>query len=222
MGLNYTACHYHPDRVAVTVYERCRRPICLEDKRIYRKKHSRGVGDNVSYYYTQHDYCILCNASQLRLDANPAGILIAIPIILFFFIMIPSSFMDIGFFNPILLMFGGFIIIFALAAGGSIISARTRAQNAENEAYQFKSSLYSSSDFSSKPSFEYHKNSPVPESYEDKYYQQSFKDVKKSSDVFSIVCFECGAQLSLNDKFCPNCGDSTHDELVNYYKLHPN
>lgn len=222
MGLNFTACHYHPDRVAVTVCERCRRPICLEDKRIYRKKHSRGAGDDVSYYYTQHDYCILCNASQLRSDAKPTGILIAIPIILFFFIILPSPVMAIGFFNPFFLMFGGFVIIVALAAGGSIISARAKAQNAENEAFQFKSSLYSGSDVSSRPSFEYHKNTPVPELYEDKYYQQTVKDVKKTSNMFSIVCFECGTQLSLNDKFCPNCGDSTHDELVNFYKLHSN
>ena len=58
-------CSYHPNIVAKFVCERCRRPICEVDKRVYRQIHYR---DDESSFYTYHDYCILCNATTLRND----------------------------------------------------------------------------------------------------------------------------------------------------------
>ena len=103
---------------------------------------------------------------------------------------------------------------------GSTISARNKAQEAEEEAMKFKSSLYSRSDSTSRPSFGYHKTYQSTDSYENPYERKSSQEIKKSPDLFSVVCFECGANITLEDKFCQNCGDSTHDELINYYKVH--
>ena len=50
-------CEFHPKRIALCVCERCKRPICLEDKRILKNKFL-GV-DN-----TYHTYCPLCNYIQ--------------------------------------------------------------------------------------------------------------------------------------------------------------
>ena len=221
MGLNFTSCHYHPDKIAVTICERCRRPICLEDKRIYRKRHTRGSGDNASYYYTHHEYCVLCNASQLRLDANPYGLLFFIPFALIFFIIfggVASGFNGAG--SIFIAFFGIFFVIILIISLGQTMSTRSKAQNAEQEALEFKSTLYSKSDSSSRPSFKYDKKRSVPEIYDDDFYERSPKEIKKSDDLFSIVCFECGTHINLEDKYCQNCGDSTHDELINYYKLH--
>ena len=219
MALNYTSCHYHPNKMAVTVCERCRRPICLEDKRVYRKKHPRGGGQYRSYYYTTHDFCILCNASQLRADANPFAFLIFIPFLLIFFIFFGGTAGFIGGGGLFLSMFVLFFIVFIIIVLGSTLSARNKAESAENEAMNFKSNLYSRSDNTSRPSFSYHKSNEVPDSYEDMYGQRSKSEIKNSPDLFSIVCFECGAHINLEDKYCQNCGDSTHDELINYYKV---
>ena len=219
MSYNYTQCHYHPDRMAVTVCERCRRPICLEDKRNYRKKHTGNTGQNAYSYYTNHDYCILCNASQLRSDASPLSFLIFLPfIIIFFFIFggLAGFILGSGSFGSIFFLF---ILIMILFGVGSFLSARTKAEAAENDAMIFKSNLYSHSDSSSRPAFNYYKNNPLPDSYEDIYGIKAEQEIKNDPNLFSIVCFECGAHIDLQDKFCPNCGDSTKEELMNYYQI---
>ncbi|MHA1225797.1 MAG: hypothetical protein ACTSR2_04405 [Candidatus Hodarchaeales archaeon] len=50
MNLNYTPCAYHPDKVAATKCERCNRPICLEDKRIYEESRYRRIGKHRRRY----------------------------------------------------------------------------------------------------------------------------------------------------------------------------
>ena len=219
MNLNYTACHYHPDRVAVTVCERCRRPICLEDKRIYRKRHTSHSGNYSRSYYTTHEYCILCNASQLKSDANPLAFLIFIPFLLIFFFIFGGTAGFVLGSGGVFSIFVIFFLFFIIIMVGSNLSARGKAQEAENEAMLFKSGLYSKSDNTSQPSFNYHKNYQTSPIYDDPYQNKSKKEIKKSPDLFSVVCFECGANINLNDKYCQNCGDSTHDELINYYKV---
>lgn len=51
-------CEFHPKRIAFSVCERCKRSICLEDKRILKNKFL-GL-DNISY----HSYCPICNYIQ--------------------------------------------------------------------------------------------------------------------------------------------------------------
>jgi hypothetical protein len=50
-------CAYHPDRKAITICYRCRRPICFEDRRI-----SQNTG--------QKEYCIPCKANQVKSNFN--------------------------------------------------------------------------------------------------------------------------------------------------------
>ena len=40
----------------------------------------------------------------------------------------------------------------------------------------------------------------------------------KNTKGTALACFECGGFLSFKDKFCPNCGDSTAEELHAYSK----
>ena len=49
--------------------------------------------------------------------------------------------------------------------------------------------------------------------------KQSILESQKNT---TISCYECGSYLTLEDKFCPSCGDSTHDELIDYYKVNIN
>ena len=76
-----------------------------------------------------------------------------------------------------------------------------------------KNSLASREDSSSKPAFNYSKSGPVPNSYSDVSLE------KHHQDLFSMNCYECGANLTLDDKFCQNCENSTHDELMDIYRV---
>lgn len=212
----YTTCDYHPNKMAVTTCERCRRPICLEDKRIYRKRHRRSHGKYSTTYYTSHEYCVLCNASQLRSDANPLGFLIFIPFLVFFFIIFGGAAGAAGGVGPFFTIFILFFLFIIVSAVFSTIRAREKAEQAENEAMNFKATLYSTNDATSRPSFNYYKTSPVPDSYDNPYFQKSNKEIKKAPDLFSIVCYECGANINLEDKFCQNCGDSTKEEIKDF------
>lgn len=219
MDLNYTSCHYHPNKMAVTVCERCRRPICLEDKRIYRKMHTSRFSNVSKSYYTTHEYCILCYASQLKSDANPLAILVFLSFILIFSLIFGGAAFVAGAGIFTFSIFGLFLILLIVIIIGSVKSSRNKAQQAEDEAMRFKSSVYSNSSTDSQPSFGYHKDTKIPSHYDNPFENKTPQEIKKSPDLFSIMCFECGAHISLDDKFCPNCGDSTHDELIEYYKI---
>ena len=154
MSLEHTPCSYHPNKVAVTICERCRRPICLEDKRVYRRSHSSGSSNYRRSYYTSHDYCVLCNSSQLSTDAkwSPMIFICFIPFILVFvgmfsFIPFGSDFgsFDIGFFGFFPLIFIGFIAFFVLMMFISINQTKNRAKNAEMEANSFRNNMNNSS-----------------------------------------------------------------------------
>jgi len=62
----------------------------------------------------------------------------------------------------------------------------------------------------------------------DGYNEHDFEEnlskqtILESQKKATISCYECGSYLTLQDKFCPNCGDSTHDELIDYYNVQKN
>ena len=55
---NIVRCHFHPKRIALSVCERCQRPICLEDKRTLD-----GITvTNFDFQYfvrNTHNYCLI-------------------------------------------------------------------------------------------------------------------------------------------------------------------
>ncbi|UCG02126.1 MAG: hypothetical protein JSW11_21360 [Candidatus Heimdallarchaeota archaeon] len=66
MNFPNTPCYYYKSKIAVTKCERYNHPICLEDKRIYKRTrcYKNGVSNgrvSYSYDYVYYD-CIPCNA----------------------------------------------------------------------------------------------------------------------------------------------------------------
>ena len=114
-----TACVYHPNVGAASICERCRRPICLNDQRMYRKSRSRGSGSRRRTWTETYMYCIACNADTLRSDASGS---IVIGIIMM--VLLGTIFLRV---------FGPFVFIFILLFGLSIFSARNKADAAEKE-----------------------------------------------------------------------------------------
>ncbi|MFW9930315.1 MAG: zinc ribbon domain-containing protein [Candidatus Thorarchaeota archaeon] len=233
-SLKFTPCAYHNDKAAVTTCERCHRPICLEDKRVYRRTHYQ----NDNTYVTTHDYCILCFASQKKTDSN---LHIVGAIIFIIFIIIGFGFFTSAMNNansqisnnepqfPDYVVFsgstisvyssnqttpnglgnpGGLFVIFLFIAIifviGGVIYSKTQSDQATDEALQFKRKM-SNSDWSKPP----------------KRIANSFKNnitplqIKKKQ-ISKINCFECGTELSPDDQYCPNCGDNTKDEMKKY------
>ena len=242
--MSSTRCYYHPEKTAVTVCERCHRPICLEDKRVYRKTHYSNTGFNNDNYYgsntyvTTHDYCPLCYASQKQTNVYTSiigGIIFVVFIIigLGFFASISNSFsssssnfnqnpsypqnvvisgvthsvMQTNNNGSMLSMpdfsgiFAFFIIIAVCAIIGGIIYSKMQADSAVDEAMRFKRNLKTSQSSSSSRYVNLNTVKPL--------YQ-------KKKEVGTINCFECGSPLSLDDQFCPSCGDSTKDEIQAY------
>lgn len=214
MYANSTNCHYHPSKMAITICERCRRPICLDDKRIYNKRHTKHYGKFTKTYYTQHDYCVLCNASQLRRDASSLGLVIFLPIIFIFFIIIISfGFKSAG--GSIIIM--GMLLLMALIFSFSYINAQKKAKAAEIDAYNFKMTLQGNPSNYDTPSYYQNRSNTRQSSFDNTYMKHRRNQISKEN-LFDISCYECGARINIDDKYCQNCGDSTKEELESYYR----
>ena len=228
-------CHYHPHRPANTYCDRCRRPLCFDDNRLYRKQESTMFVDNSISALGESsfgsggtlNYCILCNATALRNDINLLRVLFYL---LPFFIL---SFVIIYFFPLYAIIFVVFTIIFVVIYIKQVIKAR----QAENEAILFKKSLRESPDASTYGFLTSRRGITTIDNTAqiDIYSSRGSKGTKGTKgtkgskgskgilgsrptkeSIFHIVCFECGRGLDLNDKFCPHCGDSTRNEIKRY------
>ena len=163
-------------------------PICADDKKIYKKFNlQKVISKEVNAYYTSHDYCVLCNASQLKSDVNLEKFLFFVPFSLifsFFFGLFLAFLIGPGFLFTISLIFSIFIVLVIV----STIFSLDLSQTAGNEAKIFKSSLNSYSNDSIK------------------VISNSFKSdllIRPSSNF----CLNCESNLSSNVMFCQNCGE---------------
>lgn len=203
-------CHYHPPREAVTVCARCSRNLCFDDKRLYRYQHSSslgvGIGElDITSVERTLDYCILCNATQLRNDINPLKIIyIFLPFLVFAFIIVYL-------FPPSALLFGSFIFVFIILWIFQVKKARA----AENEAMIFKESL-KTDEYSRTYGFLTSKRglATIDDHAQIDIYSSRQKKVgtrrPSKERIFHMVCWQCSTKLELTDKFCPKCGDPIH------------
>ena len=60
----------------------------------------------------------------------------------------------------------------------------------------------------------------IRETKEYNFYFEKLQERLRSSNnnrinpkKYPLVCFQCGEKLEPEDNFCPNCGESTSDEL---------
>ena len=226
-------CHYHPHRPATTRCDRCRRPLCFDDNRLYRKQDSSifvdnsisGLGESTFGLNRTLNYCILCNATALRNDIS----LIRVSFYFLPYIVLAGL---ISYLYPLsLIIFAPFTILFIVIYIFQVIKAR----RAENEAMLFKKSLKESPDASTYGFLTSRRGiTTIDDSAQiDIYSTRDSKGSKGSKgsrgsksllntsrpskeSIFHIVCFECGRGLDLTDKFCPHCGDSTKEEIKKY------
>ncbi|MHA2104669.1 MAG: hypothetical protein ACW981_14670 [Candidatus Hodarchaeales archaeon] len=219
MNLQHTPCSYHPNKVAVAVCERCRRPICLEDKRIYRRRHSSGSGNYRRSRYTSHEFCVLCNTAKLSSDAkwSPLSLVCIFPFILIFvFAFIPLFTIsdiggDFGFFGIFPLFFIGIFVFMILIIFGTVSQTKKKSQQAEIEASTFRDSL-------NNPSSPYTFQRYTGDGFDSPRQSDAFSSNSiPYSKSFSLVCYECGSNITIDDKFCSNCGDSTKQEIEKHY-----
>ncbi len=221
MNESFTPCFYHPNKAAITVCERCRRPICIEDKRIFKEEESRS-----SYYFSgilrtkttikTFDFCILCNASMLKLKANSSkDSLKFLPIIGLFFLVVsfflsksPSNFIWIG-------IIGLLCVVVCLGIIASVTTNFAEANKAKSDVLHLLSSsqIQTTTSINSHLSFESQNNDFL----ERDSTQNTLLIPEKDDDIFSLTCYKCGYAITLQDKFCQNCGHSTHEELINFY-----
>jgi len=192
MSNNNLNCHFHPYRDAIGKCEQCGKLLCVECKNIYRRRHSTGSGDHISYYYNQQELCTPCFYDEKIKRYHPAGY---ICLILFGFIFLGASiFMfneSIDFMNswmsatndpsPSILPF--FTSIFIIVAIGliafgiiSLINAPKKVKELEAKKKVFYEMISSS----------------------DKARESSYLKYK--------YCSLCGSQDDLNAKYCSNCG----------------
>ncbi len=199
----YVPCAYHPNVMASNICERCRRPICSSDVRIYTKWRGRRH-HRVKIY---RRYCVPCNAAVLQHDASLEA---QFPGIVILIIGTFIAFAIHPLFALIVIVFGFF----------SYYSQKSKADRAMAEVTAFQQST-ATSRRTTNP------KTPIitasrPQVTASPAVQSTVPLTSNSEDAttpgeFAMVCFECGEKLLLTDKFCPNCGDSTQEELQAYY-----
>ncbi len=245
--MSTTKCYYHRDKIAIATCERCHRPICLEDKRVYHKTHRYSD----SRYETTRVYCTVCYGSQKEQDSAYAviGGIIAIVVIIFGLLAfgsmassmptvnsnnynnnmyVPSEFTMSGTTyycnnngictpststtpvasssassNPVFIIL--LITVFIILAIGAIIYVRSQTTEHVKEATSLKrqSELINTKKLDSIGSNILYSVKPLSQ---------------KKKELARLQCYECGTELSSDDKYCPNCGDDTKQELADYNK----
>ncbi|MFX1274355.1 MAG: B-box zinc finger protein [Promethearchaeota archaeon] len=196
------SCHFHPNRDAITKCEHCGKLICVECKNVYRKSHSSGSGDNMSYYYTHYDLCSPCFYDQKIKALNPVGsifliisgiLIIIFSLSMFSFMIIPPQFPASSFpqlqdrpvipsfntFSFIMLIPFFFGIVFIIIGIILICTAPRKkdALKAKKELFLESISLQS---------------------------QEQIEDIL----VNNLYCPLCGAQEDINAKYCSKCGST--------------
>lgn len=200
LSLSIIICHYHRNRIAFAICERCRRPICLEDKRILIKDYSYFEHNNSNY----HSYCLICFGVQLEKTTITYEYLI---IEIFSFLIIFILGIDLtNIFVPIFII----TVFFAY-------NSNKRIQLARSDIYQFKMHLYTSKDTIINPSFNFPKYANAGK---ENSSTNILKALKVTNVLYSIVCYECGNQIQSKFDFCSNCGYRSPDELISLYKIH--
>ena len=194
-----TTCSFHPERKSVAICTRCHRNLCSEDRRIFDNK--KQVGPR-TFELIKQDYCPVCYVTLLKRNDNKIYFYLLGMIFLTIFIPIIGygkiSGNDILYFEIVLIIVIAFTIMFILIINkvdGSKMS------NAELEANRFLNSLDDKSIlFSSVKG-------------KDPTFDLSHYKLLSLPDSRHLVCLQCVEHLSLTDKFCPNCGNSTDDEF---------
>lgn len=202
------ACYYHPNRRAVEKCERCHRLICLQDKNVYRQRHSRGTGNHRSYYYSERIYCTPCyldvqrEGYQAVQRFSPLVFVCVLPfalggLLMSFFALswiegasqsgAPSSFSSFGY---IFVVFG---LLFGLGVPSAIVYTTLKTS----------------------------KQAPIKIEDLEQQKKQFYGNLPPQTDInpssigigpAKMTCFQCGTNLTPSDLFCPNCGDTTADE----------
>ena len=222
MSPSYSSCHYHPDRPAVAMCERCRRPICSDDKRIFTVESST----RVSYYWGllrsktiihEYSFCFICNATMLRKKAKASkSSLYFIPFIVIVLLgLFILGAVDSFLWGALITLLCFIIWIYIIS---TFINAQADALDAVLEVFRFNNSLLVPANSLSTSSFAPSGNNPDFDSQSPKSHPYTFSSFEKANDLFTLQCYECGRNLSLQDKFCQNCCNSSHVELIDFYQ----
>lgn len=202
MSSTFTTCSYHPHRVALAVCECCRRPICIQDRRILKKGY---ISD--AYHNYNHNYCKICYGTILNSETEDFIYfgLLAIAYFLLFGITLNT--------NLLLLVNSIFIPLLIISFAYAYNTYKT-VSLAKNDASLLKVQAYEKTNPNTIPSFDYSKKDfekalkKLPSPYE-----------QKNESLQSITCFECGKRFNINDAFCNSCGYENQDELLEKYNI---
>lgn len=225
MSVPFTPCFYHPEKAAITVCERCRRPICLEDKRIFKDEETKH-----SYFYFYYglfnsktivkrfDLCVLCNGTMLKLKANSSkdslkflpfiGLLFLIAI----FALTRSTNNLIWVVLTVILL-----IIVSLGIIAPVIINLASERDAKIDVLTLLMNAHIQTGSTTRVGSAVNANNISLNSSSNPV--KKINNLTKSLDAFSLQCYECGSQLTLQDKFSQNCGNTTHEELIDFYHV---
>jgi Leucine-rich repeat (LRR) protein len=94
---------------------------------------------------------------------------------------------------------------------GTVSQTKKKSQQAEIEASTFRDSL-------NNPSSPYTFQRYTGDGFDSPRQSDAFSSNSiPYSKSFSLVCYECGSNITIDDKFCSNCGDSTKQEIEKHY-----
>ena len=184
MTIDLGPCSFHKERPAITGCTSCHRLLCSEDRKSIP-----------TYRNRVQDYCPICYASVLK--TKPFGFIFSIIVSFILFPLVIFTTQDVISQEFYILFFFGTVLVLLRLAYMSI-SNNSRAQK---EAKYFMNSLPTKLTLLKST-----KGTQEPPKFNNET-EFTIKDSKH------LVCFQCGTDLLMTDKFCPICGDSTKDEL---------
>lgn len=215
MTLKHTPCFYHPDRIAISVCSRCRRPICLDDKNIY-DYNNRFNGPTMGTSYNPRDYCPACYSSLVNTKLSTAPMIVVLIFFSSFFFFVFGIFSLAGITESSPFVVNSLLIFFAIVLFLSvfIFIVIEIMSKSTNQKIRVNKDHINEINYQERKLERFNEND-----FEDQLSKKSIQGAQKNTIV---SCYQCGSYLTLNDKFCPICGDSTKEELSDYYKIKKN
>ena len=216
-------CYYHPEREAVATCTRCQRPICQDDIRYIMKWYEQEFFNPNNHPV----YCFVCYASQsdVNLKVSTFGslvITILIFVAIFGFVYITGisrnlNLSTINFFytnpgsniaasrsssksvlSPDFSFFALLFVVLIVLLIGILIHIRLQSHKEIDEAYTIKRKM----EFQEKN---------IEKDYSYSKFKAAIKPLRsKKRELAQGTCYNCGAFLDKDDRYCPNCGQNNN------------
>lgn len=181
MAIDLERCSFHKDRPSISTCTQCHRFICSEDRKTLKNRNP------ASQETIELDFCLICYVAKVK-DNLYGQVVIVVAVVFFALAMLFTPYGVLSIIVSLILLI---LVIIPLKL---LFKQKAELSKVKKEKKGLLNSI--------------HNNSEV---YTSTMREQESLELDDEADFTSqepkhLVCYQCGEFLSVDDKYCPNCG----------------